>query len=194
MDQLKLYESQVSDDDSSIAEAVIEVDGEPEVGAPPDSLEAAQILVVQAAQAAEGDGSSCDELEVGSQEYDGDGDVHLDAAVFSVVRTASNARPLILDIDKLPARNRKGRAFREVPAGPAPKATRGWSLEELSGVIEQLGLEGAWKQGGKEARAVYEGPDPSRPQYIINYEKSACWVQGKQAQAIDIRIRAARRQ
>ena len=69
-----------------------------------------------------------------------------------------------------------------------------WTLEELSGVIEHLGLEGAWKQGGKEARAVYEGPDPSRPQYIINYEKSACWVQGKQAQAIDIRIRAARRQ
>ena len=58
MDQLKLCESQVSDDDISIAETVIEVDGEPEVGAPPDSLEAAQILVVQAAQAAEGDGSS----------------------------------------------------------------------------------------------------------------------------------------
>ena len=46
----------------------------------------------------------------------------------------------------------------------------------------------------QRTRAVYEGPDPSRPQYIINYEKSACWVQGKQAQAIDIRIRAARRQ
>ena len=114
--------------------------------------------------------------------------------LFSVVSTGSNARPLILDIDKLPARNRKGRAFREVPAGPAPKATRGWSLGELSGVIEQLGLEGAWKQGGKETRAVYEGPDPSRPLYIINYEKSSCWVQGKQAQAIDLRIRAARRQ
>ena len=191
MDQLKLYESQVSDDNSSIAEAVIEVDGEPEVGAPPDSLEAAQILVVQAAQAAEGDGSSCDELEVKSLD---DGDIRLDEGVFSVVSTKSNARPLILDIDKLPARNRRGRAFREVPAGPAPKATRGWSLGELSGVIEQLGLEGAWKQGGKEARAVYEGPDPSRPLYIINYEKSACWVQGKQAQAIDLRIRAARRQ
>ena len=194
MDQLQLYESQVSDDNSSIAEAVIEVDGEPEVGAPPDSLEAAQILVVQAAQAAEGDGSSCDELEVGSQEYDGDGDVQLDEALFSVVSTASNTRPLILDIDNLPARTKKGGAFRKVPEGPAPKATRGWTLEELSGVIEHLGLEGAWKQGGKEARAVYEGPDPSRPQYIINYEKSACWVQGKQAQAIDIRIRAARRQ
>ena len=118
----------------------------------------------------------------------------LDEGAFSIVSTKSNARPLILDIDKLPARNKRGRAFREVPAGPAPKATRGWSLEELSGVIEHLGLEGAWKQGGKEARAVYEGPDPSRPQYIINYEKSACWVQGKQAKAIDIRIRAARRQ
>ena len=191
MDRLKLYESQVSDDDSSIAEAVIEVDGEPEVGARPDSLDAAQIQVVQAAQEAEGDGSSCDELEVKSLD---DGDIRLDEGVFSIVSTGSNARPLILDIDKLPARNRKGRAFREVPAGPAPKATRGWSLGELSGVIEQLGLEGAWKQGGKEARAVYEGPDPSRPLYIINYEKSSCWVQGKQAQAIDLRIRAARRQ
>ena len=191
MDRLKLYESQVSDDDSSIAEAVIEVDGEPEVGARPDSLDAAQIQVVQAAQEAEGDGSSCDELEVKSLD---DGDIRLDEGVFSIVSTGSNARPLILDIDKLPARNRKGRAFREVPAGPAPKATRGWSLGELSGVIEQLGLEGAWKQGGKETRAVYEGPDPSRPLYIINYEKSSCWVQGKQAQAIDLRIRAARRQ
>ena len=191
MDQLKSYESQASDDDSSIAEPVIEVDGESEVGARPDSLEAAHMLVVEAAQATEGDGSSCDELEVKSLD---DGDIQLDEDVYSVVSTKSNARPLILDIDKLPARNRKGRAFREVPAGPAPKATRGWSLEELSGVIEQLGLEGAWKQGGKETRAVYEGPDPSRPLYIINYEKSSCWVQGKQAQAIDLRIRAARRQ
>ena len=188
MDQLKLYESQVSDDDISIAEAVIEVDGEPEVEARPDTLEEAQI---QAIQAVEGDGSSCDELEVKSLD---DGDIKLDEGLFSVVSTGSNARPLILDIDKLPARNRRGRAFREVPAGPAPKATRGWSLGELSGVIEQLGLEGAWKQGGKETRAVYEGPDSSRPLYIINYEKSSCWVQGKQAQAIDLRIRAARRQ
>ena len=191
MDQLKSYESQASDDDSSIAEPVIEVDGESEDGARPDSLEAAHMLVVHAAQAAEGDGSSCDELEVKSLD---DGDIRLDEGVFSVVSTKSNARPLILDIDKLPARNRRGRAFREVPAGPAPKATRGWSLGELSGVIEQLGLEGAWKQGGKETRAVYEGPDPNRPLYIINYEKSSCWVQGKQAQAIDLRIRAARRQ
>ena len=166
MDQLKLYESQGSDDDTSIAEAVIQVDHE--------------------------DGSPCDELKVGFQEYGGD--VELDEGAFSVVSIGTKGRPMILDIDNLPARTKKGGAFRKVPAGPAPKATRGWTLEELSGVIEHLGLEGAWKQGGKEARAVYEGPDPSRPQYIINYEKSACWVQGKQAQAIDIRIRAARRQ
>ena len=136
-----------------------------------------------------------DEREIASQKYE---EVVLDESVFKVVdaraRSRSPRRPLILDIDNLPARTKRGGAFRKVPEGPAPKATRGWTLEELSGVIEHLGLQGAWKQGGKQSRAVYEGPDPNRPQYIINYEKSACWVQGKQAQAIDIRIRAARRQ
>ena len=170
MDQLAFYDSQVSEEadaDVVIAGADVQSDQE-EVP---------------------------DEREIASQKYE---EVVLDESVYKVIdaraRSRSPRRPLILDIDNLPARTKRGGAFRKVPEGPAPKATRGWTLEELSGVIEHLGLEGAWKQGGKEARAVYEGPDPSRPQYIINYEKSACWVQGKQAQAIDIRIRAARRQ
>ena len=171
MDQLAFYDSQVSEEadaDVVIAGADVQSDQE-EVP---------------------------HELDIETQEYE---EVVLDESVFKVevvdrARSRSPRRPLILDIDNLPARTRRGGASRAVPEGPAPKATRGWTLEELSGVIEHLGLEGAWKQGGKEARAVYEGPDPSRPLYIINYEKSACWVQGKQAQAIDLRIRAARRQ
>ena len=170
MDQLAFYDSQVSEEadaDVVIAGADVQSDQE-EVP---------------------------DEREIASQKYE---EVVLDESVYKVIdaraRSRSPRRPKILDIDNLPARTKRGGAFRKVPEGPAPKATRGWTLEELSGVIEHLGLQGAWKQGGKQSRAVYEGPDPNRPQYIINYEKSACWVQGKQAQAIDIRIRAARRQ
>ena len=69
------------------------------------------------------------------------GDVELDEGAFSVVSIGTKGRPMILDIDNLPARTKRGGAFRKVPEGPAPKATRGWPLEALSGVIEHLGLE-----------------------------------------------------
>ena len=160
MDQLAVYDSQVSED-------VSEDD------------------VVQVVQS-DHEGSNCD--EVGSQEYE---TVELDERVFSVV--SITPRQLNLDVDQLPARNRKGMSFCADPQGPQPKATRGWSHHELSNIIQHLGLEGAWKQGGKEKRAVFEGPDPTRPDYIINYESSSCWVQGKKAQEVDLRIRAARR-
>ena len=75
-----------------------------------------------------------------------------------------------------------------IPEGRPPKAIRGLLLDELATLIRRCGLEGAWRQGGKQSRAVFVGD-----KFIINQEKSSTWAQGVRAQEIDVRLRAARR-
>ena len=74
-----------------------------------------------------------------------------------------------------------------VPEGRPPKAIRGLRLDELAKVIQRCGFEGAWRQGGKQSRAVFVGDG-----FIINQEASSTWAQGVRAQEIDARLRAAR--
>ena len=93
-----------------------------------------------------------------------------------------------LDVDNLPTRiHDPHRQCRLVPEGRPPKAIRGLRLDELATVIRRCGLEGAWRQGGKQSRAVFVGDG-----FIINQEASSTWVQGVCAQQIDMRLRAAR--
>ena len=93
-----------------------------------------------------------------------------------------------LEIDDLPTRiNDPHRQCRLVPEGPQPKAIRGLRLQELATLIKRCGFQGEWRQGGKQARAVFVGD-----KFIINQEKSSTWVQGRRAQEIDARLRAAR--
>ena len=80
------------------------------------------------------------------------------------------------------------RQCRSVPEGRPPKAIRGLLLDELATLIRRCGFEGAWRQGGKQSRAVFVGD-----KFIINQEKSSTWAQGVRAQEIDARLRAARR-
>ena len=94
-----------------------------------------------------------------------------------------------LDVDNLPTRiHDPHRQCRLVPEGRPPKAICGLHLDELATLIRRCGLEGAWRQGGKQSRAVFVGD-----KFIINQEKSSTWAQGVRAQEIDARLRAARR-
>ena len=94
-----------------------------------------------------------------------------------------------LDVENLPTRiNDPHRQCRLVPEGRPPKAIRGLLLDELATLIRRCGLEGAWRQGGKQPRAVFVGDG-----FIINQERSSTWAQGRRAQEIDARLRAARR-
>ena len=94
-----------------------------------------------------------------------------------------------LDVDNLPTRiHDPHRQCRLVPEGRPPKAIRGLLLDELATLIRRCGLEGAWRQGGKQSRAVFVGDG-----FIINQERSSTWAQGRRAQEIDARLRAARR-
>ena len=94
-----------------------------------------------------------------------------------------------LDVDNLPTRiHDPHRQCRSVPEGRPPKAIRGLLLDELATLIRRCGLEGVWRQGGKQSRAVFVGD-----KFIINQEKSSTWNQGVRAQEIDARLRAARR-
>ena len=94
-----------------------------------------------------------------------------------------------LDVDNLPTRiHDPHRQCRLVPEGRPPKAIRGLLLDELATLIRRCGLEGAWRQGGKQSRAVFMGDG-----FIINQERSSTWAQGRRAQEIDARLRAARR-
>ena len=113
-------------------------------------------------------------------------------------RSRSTGRPEVevveayvpqLDVDNLPTRiHDPHRQCRSVPEGRPPKAIRGLLLDELATLIRRCGLEGAWRQGGKQSRAVFVGD-----KFIINQEKSSTWAQGVRAQEIDARLRAARR-
>ena len=58
---------------------------------------------------------------------------------------------------------------------------------ELAVLIQRCRLQGAWRQGGKQSRAVFLGDG-----FIINPEASSTWTQGAHAQEIDARLRAAR--
>ena len=94
-----------------------------------------------------------------------------------------------LDVENLPTRiHDPHRQCRLVPEGRPPKAIRGLLLDELATLIRRCGLEGAWRQGGKQPRAVFVGDG-----FIINQERSSTWAQGRRAQEIDARLRAARR-
>ena len=68
-----------------------------------------------------------------------------------------------------------------------------WSVEGLAAVIRRRGLDGDWRQGGKQSITIFQGE-----QFIINiYVKgssSTVLVQGKRANEIDARLRAARRE
>ena len=94
-----------------------------------------------------------------------------------------------LSVDNLPTRiNDPHRQCRLVPEGRPPKAIRGLRMDELAVLIQRCRLQGAWRQGGKQSRAVFVGN-----LFIINQEASPTWVQGVRAQEIDMRFRAARR-
>ena len=158
-----------------------------ERGAPPDSLEAAQMLVLQAIAPAEG------------VVKDEEGNVRpLYHRIIGRSRSRSTGRseaPEVevyvpqLDVDNLPTRiHDPHRQCRLVPEGRPPKAIRGLLLDELATLIRRCGLEGAWRQGGKQPRAVFVGDG-----FIINQERSSTWAQGRRAQEIDARLRAARR-
>ena len=158
-----------------------------ERGAPPDSLEAAQMLVLQAIAPAEG------------VVKDEEGNVRpLYHRIIGRSRSRSTGRsgaPEVavyvpqLDVDNLATRiHDPHRQCRLVPEGRPPKAIRGLRLDELATLIRRCGFEGAWRQGGKQSRAVFVGN-----QFIINQEASSTWVQGVRAQEIDMRFRAARR-
>ena len=112
-------------------------------------------------------------------------------------RSRSAGRPAVedvevyvpqLDVDNLPTRiHDPHRQCRLVPEGRPPKAIRGLLLDELATFIRRCGLEGAWRQGGKQSRAVFVGDG-----FIINQEASSTSAQGVRAQEIDARLRAAR--
>ena len=93
-----------------------------------------------------------------------------------------------LGVDNLPTRiHDPHRQCRLVPEGRPPKAIRGLRMDELAVLIQRCRLQGAWRQGGKQSRAVFVGNG-----FIINQEASSTWVQGVCAQQIDMRLRAAR--
>ena len=93
-------------------------------------------------------------------------------------------------VERLPPRT--GRRFaNSTPYSSQPKCTRGWSWEMLNTAIQQCNMRGAWKQGGQEARAVFEGAEYER-RFLINYQRGTVWVQGRDAVSVDVQLRAAR--
>ena len=158
-----------------------------ERGARPDSLEAAMIQAVQAIVPAEG--IVPDEERKVRPLY------HRMIGRSRSRSTGRSEAPEVevyvpqLDVDNLRTRiHDPHRQCRLVPEGRPPKAIRGLLLDELATLIRRCGLEGAWRQGGKQPRAVFVGDG-----FIINQERSSTWAQGRRAQEIDARLRAARR-
>ena len=114
----------------------------------------------------------------------------------SVSRSTSPITPTIrvrvpdVAVEQPPLR----RGHRLVPDGRGPKSTRGWTYGEVAAAIERAGLTGSWRQGGQDSRIIWEGD-----QYIINVQPKGnagismtVWVQGRRANEIDARLRAAR--
>ena len=91
------------------------------------------------------------------------------------------------------------RASRQLPDGPPPKSTKGWTFSEIEAAIERCGLRGEWRQGGQQSRSIYVGYE-----FIINvqskrtagmqwWQSMTVWVQGLRANEINTRLCAARR-
>ena len=159
------------------------------VGARPDSLEEAQLVVLAPLEVEEGpfEGIAPDEeRSVRPLLHRMTGRSRSRSAGR---REGADVYVPQLDVDNLPTRiHDPHRQCRSVPEGRPPKAIRGLLLDELATLIRRCGLEGAWRQGGKQSRAVFVGD-----KFIINQEKSSTWAQGVRAQEIDARLRAARR-
>ena len=88
---------------------------------------------------------------------------------------------------------------RQLPDGPPPKSTKGWTFSEIEAAIERCGLRGEWRQGGQQSRSIYVGYE-----FIINiqskrtagrqwWQSMTVWVQGLRANEINTRLCAARR-
>ena len=97
--------------------------------------------------------------------------------------------------DLFPFRDGAGNRFSQfsvfVPASAVPKATRGWSWEEINAAIRRCGMLGMWKQGGQHDRVIYES-ESTEKRFIINFQRGSVWVQGRDAMSVDVQLKAAR--
>ena len=103
-------------------------------------------------------------------------------------------RVRVPDVENL----RPRRVGRQLPDGPPPKSTKGWTFSEVAAAIERCGLRGEWRQGGQQSRSIYVGDE-----FIINiqskrttgmqwWQSMTVWVQGLRANEINTRLCAAR--
>ena len=113
------------------------------------------------------------------------------------VRAPPPVRVRVPDVDVENLRPR--RVGRQLPDGPPPKSTKGWTFSEIEAAIERCGLRGEWRQGGQQSRSIYVGYE-----FIINvqskrtagmqwWQSMTVWVQGLRANEINTRLCAARR-
>ena len=113
------------------------------------------------------------------------------------VRAPPPVRVCVPDVDVENLRPR--RVGRQLPDGPPPKSTKGWTFSEIEAAIERCGLRGEWRQGGQQSRSIYVGYE-----FIINiqskrtagmqwWQSMTVWVQGLRANEISTRLCAARK-
>ena len=75
----------------------------------------------------------------------------------SVSRSNSPITPPIrirvpdVDVENL----RPRRVGRQLPDGPPPKSTKGWTFSEIEAAIERCGLRGEWRPGGQQSRGCH---------------------------------------